>query len=438
MKIAIVGTGIAGMTAAWHLHRRHDITVFEGADYIGGHTNTIDVVHGGREYSIDTGFIVFNDQTYPEFVRLMDLLEVASQPTEMSFSVRCEATGIEYNGASLNKTFAQRRNLLRPSFHRMLSDILRFYREAPRLLAVENSTGPSLGEYLESNHYSGEFIKRHIMPLGSAIWSTDPSAMFDFPAALFLRFFHNHGLLQMKDRPQWRVISGGSARYVEKLTAPFRDRIKLNTRVDSIRRTANSVEVKTRGAWERFDSIAIASHGDHALRMLADPSPIEREILGSFRTQSNATVLHTDDSVLPRTRRARAAWNYHLISAEDQRVAITYNMNVLQRIDAPVNFCVTLNHSDSIDPSKIIKRINYEHPVYDAKAIAAQKRHAEVNGVNRTYYCGAYWGYGFHEDGVKSALRVCAMIRDAAALNSRQAQANAMRDQSRWPMEIAS
>ena len=301
MKIAIVGTGIAGMTAAWHLHRNHDITVFEAADYIGGHTNTVDVVHDGVEYAIDTGFIVFNNKTYPEFVRLMNLLHVPSQPTEMSFSVRCEATGLEYNGASLNKLFAQRRNLLRPSFHRMLLDILRFYREAPRLLADESSPGPSLGEYLETNRYSAEFINRHIMPLGAAVWSTDPRALFDFPAAVFLRFFHNHGLLQMRNRPQWRVISGGSARYVEKLTAPFRDRIRLNSPVESIRRTARHVDVRARGTWERFDTIVIASHGDQALRMLSDPTAREREIVGSFRTQRNVAYC------IPTTPSCRAA-----------------------------------------------------------------------------------------------------------------------------------
>jgi uncharacterized protein len=418
MRIAIVGTGIAGMTAAWHLHRNHDITVFEAADYIGGHTNTIDVVHGGVEYAIDTGFIVFNNRTYPEFVRLMNCLRVSSQPTEMSFSVRCEATGLEYNGTSLNKLFTQRRNLLRPSFHRMLLDILRFYREAPRLLADETSPGPSLGEYLETNRYSAEFIDLHIMPLGAAVWSTDPRALFDFPAALFLRFFHNHGLLQMRNRPQWRVISGGSARYVEKLTAPFRDRIRLNSPVESIRRTARHVEVRARGTWERFDTIVIASHGDQALRMLSDPTAREREIVGSFRTQRNIAVLHTDDSILPRCRRAWAAWNYHLLSVDEQQVALTYNMNTLQGIDAPVQFCVTLNHSDSIDAPKVLRRITYEHPIYTAQTAAAQKRQAEANGVNRTYFCGAYWGYGFHEDGVTSALRVCEMIGDATGAGS--------------------
>jgi len=438
MKIAIVGTGIAGMTAAHHLHRSHDITVFEAADYVGGHTNTIDVVHDGVEYAIDTGFIVFNNKTYPEFVRLMDRLEVASQPSEMSFSVRCEATGLEYNGRTLNQVFAQRRNLFRPSFHRMLLDILRFYREAPRILADEASPAPSLGEYLESNRYSGEFINRHIMPLGSAVWSTDPRALFDFPAKVFLRFLQNHGLLQMRNRPQWRVISGGSARYVEKLTAPFRDCIRLSSPVESIRRDDRQVYVRARGTWERFDAIVLASHGDQALRMLADPTPREREIMGSFRTQSNLAVLHTDDSILPRCRRAWAAWNYHLLSVEEQRVALTYNMNTLQGIDAPVQFCVTLNHSDCIDESKVIKRISYEHPIYTAETVAAQKRYVEVNGINRTYFCGAYWGYGFHEDGVKSALRVCEMIGAVGKGSSIVEPAKALREPAQSAMEAVS
>jgi predicted NAD/FAD-binding protein len=321
----------------------------------------------------------------------------------------------------------------------MLLDVLRFYREAPRLLADETSPGPSLGEYLETNRYSAGFINRHIMPLGAAVWSTDPRALFDFPAAVFLRFFHNHGLLQMRNRPQWRVISGGSARYVEKLTAPFRDRVRLSSPVESIRRTARHVDVRARGTWERFDAIVIASHGDQALRMLSDPTAREREIVGSFRTQRNVAVLHTDDSILPRCRRAWAAWNYHLLSVDEQQVALTYNMNTLQGIDAPVQFCVTLNHSDSIDESKVLKRITYEHPIYTAQTVAAQQRQAEVNGVNRTYFCGAYWGYGFHEDGVTSALRVCELIADAtAARNSPISRpASPQRHPAPHAMEIA-
>lgn len=406
MKIAIIGTGIAGMTTAWLLHRQHDITVFEAHSSVGGHTNTIDIDMAGRTYAVDTGFIVFNDWTYPNFIDLLNQLGVASQPTLMSFSVHCEKTGLEYNGHNLNTLFAQRRNLVRPSFYRMLRDILRFNREAPSLLLGEDPA-ITLHEYLTREGYGREFIERYMIPMAAAIWSAKPDVMGSIPARYFVRFFKNHGLLSINQQPQWRVIQGGSRRYAERLVAPFRDHIRLFCPVDRIRRQAGFVEVKPRkGRAERFDEVIIATHSDQALRLLADPSPREREILGAIPYQENEAVLHSDIRLLPRRRLAWAAWNYHIPAGAQERVPVTYNMNILQSLEAPVTFCLTLNPSAAIDPHKILYRTLYHHPVFTPEAVSAQGRWAEINGVNRTWYCGAYWGYGFHEDGVNSALAV--------------------------------
>jgi predicted NAD/FAD-binding protein len=412
MKIAIIGTGIAGNLAAHRLAPVHDITVFEADARIGGHTNTIEVSVDGRTYPVDTGFIVYNDVTYPNFIALLDELGVASQPSQMSFSVRCERTGLEYNGASLNTLFAQRRNLVRPSFHRMLRDILRFNREAPGLLDQPDST-LTLDDFLHANNYSREFIEHYIVPMGAAIWSASPQGMGGVPAGFFVRFFHNHGLLRVSNRPTWRVIQGGSHRYVEKLVAAHRDRIRLNAPVQWVRRNGAGVEVKTRGAEpERFDRLIMACHSDQALALLADPSRQEMEVLGAIGYQRNEAVLHTDESLMPRNRRAWAAWNYHVPQGsgapgalvQDRPVALTYNMNILQSLDAPQQFCVTLNHTDAINPAAIIRTIEYTHPIFTERAVAAQQRQREINGPRHTYYCGAYWRYGFHEDGVISAI----------------------------------
>jgi uncharacterized protein len=404
VKIAVIGAGIAGNVAAWHLARQHEITVYEAGAHAGGHTHTHTVEQAGRCYEVDTGFIVFNDWTYPNFIRLLETLGVASQPSRMSFSVRDEASGIEYNGTTLDSLFAQRRNLLRPSFWRMIRDILRFNREAPALLERPGED-MTLGDYLAANRYSREFVERYIVPMGAAIWSTDPASMRGFPARYFVRFFHNHGMLSVDDRPQWRVIRGGSARYVEALTAPFLDRIRLNAPVESVRRLAGQVYVKARGQEaERYDAAFIACHSDQALALLADPSEPEREVLGAIRYQANDAVLHTDARLLPRTRRAWAAWNYHVERGDGGRVALTYNMNILQSLDAPEPFLVTLNRTEAIDPGRVVKRLRYEHPLYTPAAVRAQARQPEINGPLSTYYCGAYWRNGFHEDGVVSAL----------------------------------
>jgi predicted NAD/FAD-binding protein len=404
MKIAVIGSGIAGNVAAYKLHRDHDVSVFEAADRVGGHTHTHIVEQDGRPVHVDTGFIVFNDWTYPHFISLLDELGVASQPSHMSFSVKCSATGLEYNGTTLNSLFAQRRNLLRPSFHRMIRDILRFNREAPRLLEAD-AAELSLGDYLTHHRYSVDFIRNYMLPMGAAIWSASPSMMLHFPARYFVRFFHNHGMLSVDKRPQWRTIQGGSSRYTEKLTAGFRNQIRLNAPVESIRRHATHVVVKPRwGEAERFDAVFVACHSDQALRMLTDATPLERNVLGAIPYQVNDIVLHSDVTVLPKRKLAWAAWNYHLSAQERERVAVTYNMNILQRLGTSTPLLVSLNLTDAIDPSRIIKHLKYDHPVYTAAGVAAQARHAEVNGIHRTYFCGAYWRNGFHEDGVFSAL----------------------------------
>lgn len=407
MKVAIVGTGIAGNVAAYRLAREHDITVFEADRRIGGHTNTVEVLTAGRRWAIDTGFIVFNDVTYPNFITLLDELGVASQPSEMSFSVRNEPDGLEYNGASLNALFAQRSNLVKPSFYRMLKDILRFNREAPELLK-DPQNRISLGDYLSQNRYSTGFIDHYIVPMGAAIWSATPGGMRSVPAAFFVRFFENHGLLSVNHRPTWRVIKGGSKNYLDKLVAGHRDRIRLDSGVEWIRRHPDHVDLKAKGsAVERFDRVFLACHSDQALTLLADPSPEESEVLGAIKYQQNEAVLHTDTTLMPRRRLAWAAWNYHIPKGPpdpDGKVALTYNMNILQRLEAPVQFCVTLNNTHAIDPEKIIQTVQYSHPVFTEQAVSAQQMHRAVNGVRRTYYCGAYWRYGFHEDGVVSAL----------------------------------
>jgi len=403
VKIAIIGSGIAGNVAAYHLHRDHDITVFEAGAHVGGHTHTHDIEHEGQRLAVDTGFIVCNDRTYPNFLALMSELGVELQDSEMSFSVQT-ATGLEYNGTTLNSLFAQRRNLVHPAFWRMIRDILRFNREAPWLL---NSADDSLrlGDYLHDEGYSRQFVEHYILPMGAAIWSAGTETLRDFPARYFVRFFHNHGMLSVDDRPQWRTVRGGSARYVEKLTAGFRDRIRLRTPVQSVRRTPVGVFVKPAGGEaERFDRVFFACHSDQALAMLMDPLPGEHTVLGAIRYQRNEVLLHTDTRVLPKRPLAWAAWNYHVIDRASERVAVTYHMNMLQRLQTRTPLLVSLNLSDRIAEDSVIREMTYEHPVFTREAVAAQARHAEIDGVDRVYFCGAYWRFGFHEDGVVSAL----------------------------------
>jgi predicted NAD/FAD-binding protein len=357
---------------------------------------------------------------------LLDTLGVEWQDSDMSFSVQDARSGLEYNGTSLNALFAQRRNLVRPSFHRMIRDILRFNREASTLLAP-GAAEPTLQEFLDDRAYSKAFVDHYIIPMGAAIWSAKPETMRQMPAPFFARFFHNHGMLSVNDRPVWRVIKGGSKQYVDRLIRDHRDRIRTRAPVQSVQRMQEHVTVRVTGAEpEHFDHVFLACHSDQALAMLADPSEQEASVLGAMAYQKNEAVLHTDASIMPRRRRAWAAWNYHLLEDSQERVAVTYNMNILQGLDAPVQFCVSLNNTAAIDPDRVIQSFDYEHPVFTTAAVAAQQRHADINGeqvngfTGRTWYCGAYWRYGFHEDGVVSAL--------TALENFNQGQADAERN----------
>lgn len=408
MKIAIIGSGIAGNTLAHHLYKNHDITVYEANSHIGGHTHTHDIEIDNKKYTVDTGFIVFNDRTYPEFIQLLEAHHVAWQPSNMSFSVRCETTGLEYNGTTLNSLFAQRSNLFKPSFYQMIRDILRFNKTSLELLDLNNKdygNEVAMGDYLKQNNYGECFINQYIIPMGAAIWSTDATQMLQFPARFFVRFFHHHGMLSVNNRPQWRTITGGSVRYVEAITAPFKQAIKLNTPVKNVKRNAKNVEITLQnGDMAQFDYVFFACHSDEALRMLTDATIAEHEVLSAIPYQQNSVYLHTDITLMPKRKLAWAAWNYHLPNTPSNKVAVTYNMNILQNIDSPQPILVTLNHTDNINPAKIIKRLQYTHPVYTIAGAVAQARHAEISGQNRTGYAGAYWLNGFHEDGVKSAL----------------------------------
>lgn len=424
MKVAIVGGGVSGNVAAYRLCRNHEVTLFEANDYLGGHTHTHDLEIDGRHVAVDSGFIVFNDWTYPNFIALLDELGVKSRPSNMSFSVRCERSGLEYNGTSLNALFCQRRNLVRPRFYRMIADILRFNRQAPALLEEKSEEMP-LGEFLEAGGYGREVIDYYIVPMGAAIWSTDPARMLEFPARFFIRFLKNHGLLNINDRPMWRVVDGGSRTYLDAMSRPYRESIRLDNPVKSIRRLPGQVQVRTAdGESELFDHVFLACHSDQALALLDDPSPAEREILGALPYQRNEAVLHTDTRMLPSNRRAWAAWNYHVPVSAQGAVGVTYNMNILQGLDTRRTLLVTLNDTEAVDPAKVIRTMTYEHPLFTVEGAHAQSRHGEISGARNTWYCGAYWRNGFHEDGVASALAAVERFNerhDAEELHLRRA-----------------
>ena len=404
MKIAIIGSGIAGNVAAYHLNREHEITVFEANDYIGGHSNTLEMQSEVGPVYLDTGFMVFNDRTYPNFLHLKDELDVAARDSEMSFSVQCKKTGLEYNGSNLNGLFAQRRNLLRPSFYRMIRDILRFNREAVPFLETADSN-ISLGEYLDQGGYTAQFSEQYLIPMGAAIWSAEPEMMRRMPARFFIRFFDNHGLLSLENRPRWKVIKGGSQAYVKKLVAGYENRIRLCCPVQRVSREADHVLVKTAHSEpERFDCVFFACHSDQALAMIDAPTDTEREILGAIPYQDNEVVLHSDNSLMPARRAAWASWNYHVPVGGDGRAALTYHLNRLHSLACKRQFFVTLNSSQDIRPELVIKRYHYTHPVFTLDGVDAQARQEELNGQNRSFFCGAYWRNGFHEDGVVSAL----------------------------------
>jgi len=407
MRIAVVGGGISGLVVAHLLHRAHELTVFEANAYPGGHANTIRVDTANETHMVDTGFVVFNDRNYPRFERLLERLAVDTQPSTMSFSVSDGVGEFEYSSASANGLFANRAHLLTPWFVRMIAELARFRRAARELLA-EQGNDVSLGEWLERRRFSRAFIERLIVPQASAVWSADPRQMWSFPARFLAEFFGNHGMLSFRGRPRWRTIRGGSARYVEALTRPFYRRLRLRTPVEAVTRHTDHVLVKPRdGEALRFDEVVLATHSDQALALLRDASDREREILGAIPYQPNEAVLHTDVRMLPRRRRAWASWNYHLLAEPAGATTVTYHMNRLQSLRAERELCVTLNRSEAIDSAQVIRTIPYAHPVYTAAGVRAQARVQEISGRNRTHFCGAYWGWGFHEDGVVSALRVC-------------------------------
>ncbi len=423
MKIAIVGTGISGLVAAHHLHRRHDMTVYEAAARIGGHTHTVAVDDPAGEQAVDTGFIVFNDRNYPNFEALLGELDVPAKPSHMSFSVSDGRGRFEYSGTPWG-LFARPAHLFSPSFHRMLRDWRRFNRLAPGLIEMKE-TAPALGPWLEQEGFSPQFIERLIVPQASAVWSADPEQMWSFPASFMAEFFDNHGMYSLRDRPTWQTVRGGSHSYVEAITAPWADRIRTAAPVRRIERLDDEVRIEAEGCeTESFDRVVIATHSDQALRMLgANATDAERQVLGAIPYQDNDAVLHTDASLMPRRRAAWSSWNFHLAESPPARTTVTYWMNHLQRLRAKRQYFLTLNRGDAIDPAKVIRRFSYDHPVYTAEGVAAQARHAEVSGVRGTHYCGAYWGWGFHEDGVVSGLRVCKELEAGGATRDADAAA---------------
>ena len=407
MKIAIIGTGISGLTSAYLLSKEHIVHGYEAQEYIGGHVHTLPVHLNGLSYEIDTGFIVFNDRTYPNFNKLLNKINVLSQPTSMSFSVKCETTGLEYNGTSLNGLFAQRLNLIKPSFLLMVKDILRFNRDAKEFLtdSVEEIT---FGEFLNRGGYSNALKNNYALPMASAIWSAKSKVIENANFRFFAQFFENHGMLNISDRPQWRVIKGGSKQYTLKLIEPITNKIRINSPVDKIIRKNKGIEVVyNKQQKELYDRVIIATHSDQALKMIENPSNAEIEILSSIPYQTNVAHLHWDCSVLPKQKNAWASWNYFKPNKMKDETTVTYYMNMLQSLDMPKNICVSLNMEEHINPKKIYKKIIYQHPVFTSEAILAQKKHKEIDGIDKIHFCGAYWGSGFHEDGINSALSVC-------------------------------
>lgn len=414
MRIAVIGGGISGMMAWYLLDKQHDVTVFEAGDYLGGHTATVDVEVKGRNYAIDTGFIVFNDWTYPLFNKFLAELGVSQQHTTMSFSVKNEAENLEYNGNTLTSLFAQRRNLFRLSFWRMLKDIVRFNKLGKTLLQQDSpELDLTLGEFLQKHRFGSEIAHNYLLPMGAAIWSAGLADMPAFPLRFFLRFFHNHGLLNISNRPQWSVISGGSRSYVQALTRQLgAEKVRLNQRISRIKRSEQGVSLEfIDGSTEQFEKVILACHSDQALQLLGtNATADETAVLGNIAYQLNDVVLHTDTRLLPNRQRAWAAWNYNLGSRQSHKATLTYNMNLLQGIDSDTTFCVTLNNTDAIDSNKILRQFQYSHPVYNEKTLLAQQQRTLINGQNNTFFCGAYWYNGFHEDGVKSAVDVAKMF----------------------------
>lgn len=412
MKIAIIGSGISSLTAAYLLSQMHEVHVIESDSRIGGHTATKQIQLDGQTFAVDTGFIVYNDWTYPNFIKLLNRLGVKSRPTEMSYSVSDERDGTEYSGTNLNTLFAQRRNLVSPGFWWMIRDILRFNRESvAQLQAGLIPEHLRLGDYLAQQGYGQRFIHQYLIPMGAAIWSSGDRVMLDFQALFFIRFFHNHGLLSVNNRPQWRTLVGGSHAYLKPLSQPFANRIRLNCHILGIARDDHGVTLRFQdGTEERFDQLVIGTHSDQALALLDDATAQERALLGAIPYQVNEVVLHTDQRLLPHRKLAWASWNTRLTHAQHAKPILTYNMNILQGLHARETLCVTLNQKQAIDPEKILGVYHYDHPVFTPAGHQAQARWHEINGVNRTWFCGAYWANGFHEDGVVSGIRVATAL----------------------------
>jgi hypothetical protein len=405
MRIAVIGAGISGLASAWLLSEHHDVVLYEATDYLGGHTHTHDVEIDGCRLAVDTGFIVHNPMHYPLFTRLLAALGVESQPTTMSFSVQNAATGLEYNATSLNVLFCQRRNLLSPRFIGMLRDLVRFYRMAPQLLE-RAPPGPSLGDFLAEHRFGAAFRDEHIVPMASALWSSPAARILGLPAQYLVRFLANHHMLQLTGRPMWQVIRGGSRRYVDALRARWKVAVRLATPVVAVRRAATGVDVQVRGQCERYDQVVLACHSDQALALLADASDTEQDVLGAIAYQSNDAMLHTDAALLPRNRKAWAAWNAYIPRNPESCCTISYCMNLLQGLHVPRTLIVTLNRGDAVDPERVLRRMRYHHPVYTHAAVAAQARKHEIQGRRNVWFAGAYWGWGFHEDGMRSAVEV--------------------------------
>ncbi|KAF1008912.1 MAG: hypothetical protein GAK28_00544 [Luteibacter sp.] len=413
MRIAIIGSGISGLACAWRLGQAHDVVLFEANDYLGGHTHTHDIDMDGVHYRIDTGFIVHNPAHYPLLHQLFDELGVASQPTTMSFSVRNAASGLEYNAATLDTLFCQRRNLFSPRFIGMVRDLLRFYKEAPAVLD-DAGPGPSLGDYLANHRYGNAFRDEHLVPMASALWSSPAETILKFPVQYLVRFMANHQMLQVDERPEWQVVKGGSRTYIEAMRKRWRVSERLSCPVNAVVRDDHGVRLRSADGEETFDQVVFAYHSDQALGILGDASDAERDILGAIPYQVNDTVLHTDASVLPRHRKAWAAWNAHVPASPGQQCTVSYCMNLLQGITSPRPFIVSLNQTASIDQRHILRRMTYAHPIYTEATVRAQQRKAQIQGVRRTWFAGAYWGWGFHEDGMRSAMEVVAGLQRCA------------------------
>ena len=406
-RIAVIGAGISGLAAAYFLSRKHEVHLFERDSRLGGHTHTVDIDTPDGPLRLDTGFLVHNDRTYPNLVRLFRELAVRTHDSDMSFAVSCRRSGLEYSSRGIAGFFAQPRNLWNPSHLRLLGEIVRFNRQAPALLLATDAGALTLGEFLEERRFGDEFADRYLLPMASAIWSASLDAIRSFPALTLVRFFDNHGLLGLRAQPTWKVVSNGSDTYIPRLTAPLEDRVTRGATIASVGRDEHQVTISfTDRPATTFDDVVFACHGDQVLPLLANPTDRERQLFTSFTTTTNAVVLHTDRSLLPSVPRARASWNYLLAGDAGRPPTVTYDLNRLQGLDTPERYCVTLNPQVEIDETTVIRRLVYRHPLYTRNAIRAQAGWADVSGVNRTHYCGAYWGYGFHEDGLVSALNV--------------------------------